>query len=126
SYAPRACDCDFCRRHNAAYVSDPQGSVAVWIQDAGLRGSYRQGSSQAEFLSCRRCGVLIGAFYADGGRLYAAINAHCVRGAKNFTAQQSISLRLLTADEKTARWRGSWFSHVNVLTARYADGLHKL
>ena len=126
NYRPRACDCEFCRRHQAAYVSDSQGSVAVWIQDAGLRGSYRQGSGQAEFLLCGNCGVLIGAFYSDGGRLYATVNARCVGGAKNFAAQQSISPRLLSVDEKTARWRSLWFSHVNVLTASNADGLHKL
>jgi hypothetical protein len=119
SYAPRACDCDFCRKRQASYVSDPRGSVAVWIQDAGARRSYRQGSGQAEFLSCGNCGVLIGAFYNDGARLYAAVNAGCLSGGKLFAAEQPASPGLLSADEKTARWRSLWFGNVNVVSAEY-------
>ncbi len=29
SYRPRACDCSFCRKHVAAYVSDPKDRCAL-------------------------------------------------------------------------------------------------
>ncbi len=119
SYAPRACDCDFCRKHDAAYVSDPQGSVVVWIGDGSLRGSYRQGSGQVEFLSCSNCGVLIGAFYSNGGQLYAAVNTRSVRGENIFAAEQKVSPRLLSADEKTARWRSMWFGNVSIVAGEH-------
>ncbi len=28
-YAPRACDCDFCRKHGAAFVSHPTGALRI-------------------------------------------------------------------------------------------------
>ena len=50
-FAPRACDCDFCRRHGAAWVSDAQGLLHVHGDEARLR-RYRRGSGQAEFVAC--------------------------------------------------------------------------
>lgn len=47
TYNPRACDCDLCRKHGAAYVSDAQGSLVIRIKDARARGKYRQGSGKA-------------------------------------------------------------------------------
>lgn len=48
AYHPRACDCDFCRKHGAAYISDPQGAVRIQVKDAQQLGRYRQGSGIAE------------------------------------------------------------------------------
>ncbi|HEY5973085.1 MAG TPA: hypothetical protein VIT22_14195 [Pseudoxanthomonas sp.] len=42
-FSPRACDCDFCTRHRAAWVSDRLGSLRIRARGAeGLR-RYRQG-----------------------------------------------------------------------------------
>lgn len=112
----RVCDCEFCRKRNAAYVSDPQGSMVVWIRDRGRYGSYRQGSGQAEFLSCTNCGVLIGSLYRNGGHVYATVNARCVRGEKHFAAEHVMSPRNLNADEKIQRWRALWFGRVTLIT----------
>ena len=57
AFVPRACDCDFCTRHRAAWVSDPAGSLRIDADGARLR-RYRQGSGQADFLLCAECGVL--------------------------------------------------------------------
>ncbi|MGB9430426.1 MAG: aldehyde-activating protein [Gammaproteobacteria bacterium] len=116
TYNPRACDCDFCRKHSAAYVSDPQGSLAIRIQDESLRGTYRQGSGQAEFLFCTHCGVLVGVLYRNDGRLYAAVNAKAVEGGKAFGAEQPISPKTLSASEKVKRWQDVWFSNVSIVT----------
>ena len=48
SYSPRACGCDFCRKHGAAYVSDPDGALHMRIADPAQAGRYRQGSGQAD------------------------------------------------------------------------------
>ncbi len=117
SYHPRACDCDFCRQHNAAYVSDPQGSLALRIKDEHLSGRYRQGSGQAEFLFCKNCGVLAGVFYRNDGRLYAAVNAKAVGGGEAFGAEQPVSPKTLSASEKVRRWREVWFPNVSIVTA---------
>ncbi len=45
TYSPRACDCEFCLKHGAAYVSDPEGSLRIrignelevnWFRPTGL------------------------------------------------------------------------------------------
>lgn len=110
-YAPRECDCEFCRKHRAAYVSDPHGSLLVRVRDEGQSSHYRHGSGQAEMLLCRTCGVLVGALYRDGARLYAAVNARAT-GAQ-FGAPQPVSPRTLSDDEKVRRWKELWFSAVS-------------
>jgi len=114
-YSPRACDCDFCRKHGAAYVSDAQGSVIIRAKDERDVGKYRQGSGQADCLVCRNCGVLIGAFHSSDGRLYAAVNAKIVDSQVTFAAEQSVSPKKLSDVEKVGRWRDIWFSNVSLV-----------
>ena len=46
-YSPRACDCDFCCKHGAAWLSDPQGSLRISVRDAGqLVGNMSGGEKQ--------------------------------------------------------------------------------
>lgn len=117
SYYPRACDCGFCRQHDAAYVSDPQGSLVIRIKDEHLSGRYRQGSGQAEFLFCGNCGVLVGVLYRHDGRLFAAVNAKAVEGGKSFGAEKTVSPKTLSASGKVKRWQEIWFSSVSIVTA---------
>jgi hypothetical protein len=114
---PRACDCDFCRRHGAAYVSDPNGSLVIEIRDQRALTSYRQGSEQAEMLLCRNCGVLIGAVYRHPGGLYATINSKILETTVRFASEQPVSPRKLSPEDKVKRWQDIWFSKV-----RYPGG----
>ncbi len=115
TYNPRACDCDFCRKHRAAYVSDPQGSLLIQIRDERDCGRYAQGSGQAELLLCRHCGVLIAPLYREAGRVYAAVNINVVEGVA-FGAQQTASPKALAAADKVKRWKDLWFSNVTLRT----------
>jgi len=115
SFQPRACDCDFCRMHGAAYVSDPLGSLVVRIKDQSNRGSYRQGSGQADLIYCRRCGVLVGATYEEAGRLYATINSKVFDGSTPFGIETVASPKTLTGVQKAVRWRDIWFGNVTVV-----------
>ncbi|MGB7291149.1 MAG: hypothetical protein WBD99_03140 [Thermodesulfobacteriota bacterium] len=47
SYNPRACDCDFCRKHAASYVSDPSGKLIIMVENETNLTKYRQGSGIA-------------------------------------------------------------------------------
>ena len=105
--APRACDCEFCTRHRAAWVSDPQGRLRI---RAGTEpGRYRQGSGQAEFLFCRGCGVLVAvvARSADG-RLLGAVNRNAFDARDQFAPEVIASPQRLAADAKLARWTQLW------------------
>jgi hypothetical protein len=115
SFHPRACDCDFCRKHGAAYVSDPAGSLLIRIRSEQLTGRYTQGSGTAQMLICRNCGVLVGALYQGAGRLYAVANASAVDTATRFGTVESVSPKSLSAAEKVQRWQGLWFADVRVV-----------
>lgn len=112
SYNPRACDCDFCRKHRAAYLSDPQGSLLILIRNEADCSRYAQGSGQAELLLCRKCGVLVSPLYSEGGHLYGAVNVNAVEGSALFGAQQPVSPRTLSATDKAQRWKQLWFHDV--------------
>ena len=114
SYNPRACDCAFCRKHGAAYISDAQGSLRVRINDQARSGTFRQGSELAEMLLCTHCGVLMGALYRTEGRIYATVNVRAVEGAATFGVEQSVSPKKLSPDAKVARWKELWFSNVEL------------
>jgi len=114
TYNPRACDCDFCRKHCAAYLSDPQGSLLIRIRDESECGRYAQGSGQAQLLLCRKCGVLVGPLYSEGGRTYATVNVNAVDAGMTFGPQQTVSPRKLSAGDKVKRWKHFWFSDVTV------------
>ena len=114
AYNPRACDCDFCRKHCAAYVSDAKGSVRIRIKDERADGRYRQGSGQAEFLLCKTCGVLVGVLYQSDGRTYAAVNVRIVDVRTDFGVELPVSPMKLSESEKVKRWQDIWFSNVDV------------
>lgn len=114
SYNPRACDCDFCTKHSAAYLSDPKGALTIRIQDSAKVGRYRQGNTLAEFLICSDCGVLVGVTYKNEGRLYGAANAKAIQGGKGFGPEQTVSPKTLSGEQKVSRWRDVWFPDVTI------------
>ena len=107
--APRACDCDFCSRHRAAWVSDPQGMLRVEVHHAAGLQRYRQGSQQAEFLVCRDCGVLVAVVArSEDGRLLGAVNRNAFDRREGFADETMVSPRLLPAGAKLDRWSHLW------------------
>ncbi|WP_026802643.1 GFA family protein [Arenimonas oryziterrae] len=110
-FAPRACDCAFCRKHGAAYISDPAGRLTV-IADEGALKRYRQGSHTADFLICGECGVLVAVTFEDDGRRFGAVNAGCLDEASVFAAAVNASPQSLTAEQKVLRWRQLWIPDV--------------
>jgi hypothetical protein len=116
AYNPRACDCTFCRKHNGAYVSDPQGSLVIRIKDDDEVTKYRQGSGIADCLVCKNCGVLIGAVYQYNGRHYAAVNVKALDGTPSFGSERPVSPKTLSEGEKVSRWKDIWFANVRIVT----------
>jgi hypothetical protein len=114
SINPRACDCDFCVKHGAAYISDANGQLKVHVKDKANLSEYHQGSGIATFLVCKQCGVLIGGCYESDNQRYAAINSRSVSREVHFGLDVLSSPKVLTDDEKTQRWRDLWFSHVEI------------
>ena len=111
---PRACDCDFCREREAAYVSDPAGRLRMRVRSPADVRIERQGSLQAEFLSCQACGTLLVVRWQDGDRAYGAVNARALADRAAFGAEQPASPKQLGAGQKTERWKALWFADVGL------------
>ena len=106
-FTPRACDCDFCTRHRAAWVSDEAGDLRITASD-GLR-RYRQGSGQAEFLFCGNCGVLVAVICTgEDGLLRGAINRNSFDRRELFATEVTASPQQLAPEAKLARWTQLW------------------
>lgn len=77
----RACQCSFCRAHDALSTSDPGGDMSFIAKNPALLQKYRFGLKTADFLLCRECGVYIGALIETGGKSFGIINIHALRDA---------------------------------------------
>jgi hypothetical protein len=77
----RACQCSFCRAHDALSTSDPQGGLEFRVREPGVLQHYRFGGKTADFLICGRCGVYIGAQMRTGERAFGIINVRALRDA---------------------------------------------
>lgn len=110
-YSPRACDCDFCRKHGAAYISDPSGRLRVRLRSESDARKYHQGSGEAEFLLCATCGVLVAVLYRTDRLIYGALNAR-VADTADFGVTTPASPKTLSAADKVQRWREIWFPDV--------------
>jgi|SRR5579872_515804 len=114
--APRACDCSFCRKHGASYISDPEGTLKITARSRDDLHKYRQGSQLADLILCRECGVLVGVIYDSGSRLYGTVNAGCLDGDAKLAAPVTASPQMLSPDEKVQRWKKLWVGDVTVST----------
>ncbi|HEY4144126.1 aldehyde-activating protein [Pinirhizobacter sp.] len=121
--SPRACDCSFCQKHGAAYVSDPAGRLSVTEHEPGALRVYRQGSKQAQFLMCAHCGVLVAVIMEHEGRLHGAVNALCLDENHAFAAPTTVSPKALAPDEKVSRWQQAWVADVLVVKAVAIDSV---
>lgn len=78
SWSIRACQCGFCRAHDALSASDPGGSVEFTSSNPELLNRYRFGLRTADFLLCRQCGVYIGALIETEKGQFGIINTHAL------------------------------------------------
>lgn len=114
-FTPRACDCSFCRKHGAAWLSDARGSLRVRFR--GEPTVYRQGSAQAEFIACAHCAVLVMVRHEHEGRVHAAVNVRALEEAAGFAVEQASSPQTLAPYAKRERWTQLWFADVHEVDA---------
>ena len=110
----RACDCSFCRKHGAAYVSDPAGGMRVIETTKAALQEYRHSSRTAQFLICAACGVLIAVCFTASDGVYGAVNACCLEEEPRLGPALAASPQRLTPQERVERWRMLWVPNVEV------------
>lgn len=105
----RACQCSFCRKHNARTVVDPQGQVRIRGHGPTDILRYRFGLRTADFFLCSGCGVYLGAVCRIDGADYSTINVNCFPdpGFAGRAAEPAI-FDGETEAERLARRRAAW------------------
>ena len=74
----RTCQCDFCRRHGAVNISDPEGLTTIDAAPEDLL-RYRFALMTADFVICRHCGVYLAAAMGEGDKIVSTINVAGLR-----------------------------------------------
>jgi hypothetical protein len=74
----RACQCSFCRAHDALSTSDPAASIGFFAREPQHLQRYRFGLRTKDFLLCAVCGVYIGATIKSGAGRFGIINTHAL------------------------------------------------
>ncbi|MEM7426291.1 MAG: hypothetical protein AAF441_09355 [Pseudomonadota bacterium] len=83
----RACQCSFCRMHQALAVSDPAGELRFRERDPGRLHLYRFALGTADFVLCANCGAYAGAVLEEEGKSVGILNIRLLDRASEFTAQ---------------------------------------
>jgi hypothetical protein len=103
-FSPRACDCSFCVKHGAQYISDRNGSLVVNIKETDALGEHRFGHNLAKFLFCQYCGTFVAVLFETDGRIFGSVNTRCIEAGVKFGVPQTVSPQKLNADQKKERW----------------------
>ncbi len=75
-FRPRDFRCTFCVKHGANWISDPEASLAIEIDDPSLIQRYVFGHGTAGFLLCRQCGAVPAAVCELEGETLAVVNVN--------------------------------------------------
>ena len=119
-YTSRTCDCNFCLKHGASYISDKNGELAISVAQKSRLSKYKQGDCLADFLICQICGVLVGACYKYRGRLYATVNSRTLALNTELKQYKMVSPQKLSNIEKNQRWQDVWFSNVSFGSSKFS------
>ncbi len=114
SFTPRACDCNFCTKHGAAYISDPNGKLAIQIRNPNEIVKYKHGSGIADFITCKLCGVFVAVTYSLEEQLLGSLNSRTLENMSDLPEPQNVSPKLLPDTDKIGRWEQIWFQNVTI------------
>ena len=105
----RACQCSFCRAHDALSTSDPAGQIAFVASQPEMLRKYRFGLMTADFLLCKHCGVYIGAVIESSGNVFGIVNVHALEETPaNLAATAPISYDAEDVGGRVSRREERW------------------
>lgn len=106
--ATRFCTCSFCRKQNARYASDPEGQIRLSFKHPDELARYRFGTAQADFISCRLCGVYVGAVAEQDGQSRMVLNVNTLEDEASFGLPEDFDYDGEAPDDRRARWFNRW------------------
>ena len=112
---PRTCQCSLCKKHDASYVSDPDGVVNLRFKNKLSVSFYRFGHSTADFITCKKCGVLTMALCEIDEITRAGINTKSMGGFDIFTTMPvKTNFDEETVESRLGRRGHNWTGTVNI------------
>ena len=107
-FAPRACQCSFCRKHSTRALSDPSGHIHLTIKSGARLSRYQFGTGSTEFLICANCGVYVSAYMRNGNKAYANVMANVLLDHGTFGPGIPINYGAEDEEGKQNRRRKNW------------------
>jgi hypothetical protein len=104
----RTCGCRFCRKHGLLTTSDPQGEMEFIVTNPTAVLRYRFDTRTADFLSCGRSGVYVGAQMEEAGRYYAIANLRTLEGESELSMVQPMDYSRESVGERLTRRASRW------------------
>jgi hypothetical protein len=104
-----ACQCSFCRKHNARAFSDPKAFVTLTAHEPEHLQRYEFGLKTSEQVLCRRCGVYVAMVLSDADGVLSVVNVDAFDDralfirepeSRDFDAED----RRSRIDRRKARW----------------------
>jgi hypothetical protein len=80
-----ACQCSFCRKHNARAFSDTKAHVTLTAIDPEQVQRYSFGLRTSDQIICRRCGVYVAMTLTEGERVWSVINVDTLDDRARFS-----------------------------------------
>jgi hypothetical protein len=114
NFTPRACDCNFCTKHGAAYIADPSGKLTIQIKNPNEIVKYKHGSEIADFITCKLCGVFVAVTYSLEEQLLGSLNSRTLENISDLPEPNNVSPKFLPDTDKIGRWQQIWFQNVTI------------
>jgi hypothetical protein len=80
-----ACQCSFCRKHNARTFSDPKAHLTLTAAEPEQLQRYTFGLETSEQIVCRRCGVYVAMTLRDDPAVWSVVNIDALDDRALFT-----------------------------------------
>jgi hypothetical protein len=106
----RACQCGFCRSHDAKTVADPAARLTITAESSDDLVRHRFALRTADFLLCRRCHAYVCAVIEDAeGHAFATLNTNVLDIRPALTQPASpVDYSGETAEARIARRLEAW------------------
>jgi hypothetical protein len=104
-----ACQCSFCRKHNARAFSDPNTRVTITASEPAKLQRYTFGLKTSEQILCRRCGVYVAMTLVESDRAWSVVNVDTLDDRALFTrAPEPRDFSSESREERIARRKARW------------------
>ena len=113
-FTPRTCQCSLCRKHDASWISDPEGEAEVVFNDRQNVSFYRFGTKTSDFIVCKKCGVLTVALCELDGVTRAVLNIKAMTDHAFTQPGTSTNFDGETVESRLARRKRNWIGRVAI------------